>query len=101
MIVIETSSDSKQVLTKLSKIIINNRLSPCVNILKIKSTYIWENKIVEQKEYKLSIKTVEKHKDEIAQIVKENHNYEVFELSQYKLNDLNPNYTKWFKRELK
>tara|TARA_Y100001960_G_scaffold233630_1_gene245605 strand:+ start:539 stop:844 length:306 start_codon:yes stop_codon:yes gene_type:complete len=101
MIVIETSSDSKKVLTKLSKIIISNKLSPCVNISKIKSTYIWENKIVEQKEYKLSIKTVEKHKDEIAQIVKENHNYEVFELSQYKLNDLNPNYTKWFKRELK
>ena len=70
MIVIETSSDSKKVLTKLSKIIISNKLSPCVNISKIKSTYIWENKIVEQKEYKLSIKTVEKHKDEIAQIVK-------------------------------
>ena len=101
MIVIETSSDSKKVLTKLSKIIISNKLSPCVNISKIKSTYIWENKIVEQKEYKLSIKTVEKHKDKITQIVKENHNYEVFELSQYKLNDLNPNYTKWFKRELK
>ena len=55
MIVIETSSDSKKVLTKLSKIIISNKLSPCVNISKIKSTYIWKENVVEQKEYKLSI----------------------------------------------
>ena len=101
MIVIETSSDSKKVLTKLSKIIINNKLSPCVNISKVKSTYIWKKNIVEQKEYKLSIKTIEKHKDAIGKLVKEHHNYEVFELSQYKLIDLNPNYTKWFKEELK
>ena len=72
-----------------------------INISKIKSTYIWKENVVEQKEYKLSIKTIEKHKDTIAQIVKENHNYEVFELSQYKLNDLSPNYTKWFKGEIK
>ena len=100
MIIIETSSNSKKVLNKISKTIINNKLSPCVHMSKMKSTYIWKNKIVEEKEYKLSIKTINKHKDAISKLIKDYHNYDVYELSVSKVSSLNKEYIEWLTKEV-
>ena len=102
MINIETVSNSKKVLKAMVKDLLNKRLTPCAHITKIPySSYIWEGEIVTKKEYKLKVKTIEKHKKSVISIIKENHNYEIFELLINDISNINKDYEKWFKREVK
>lgn len=102
MIVIQTTSNSKKVLKNIAKELLNKRLTACTHISKISySSYIWKDEVVSQKEYKLEIKTIEKHEKAIVSFIKEDHNYEIFELSKNKTTNLNPDYLKWFKEQIK
>ena len=102
MISIETVSDSKKTLKAIATVLLNKKLTACTHIAKIPySTYIWEGEIVTKKEYKLKVKTIEKHKKSILSIIKENHNYEIFELSTHDISNLDKNYKQWFKGEIK
>ena len=58
--VIKTTSDSKDVMNKISKEILNLRLSPCISINEnCNTSYIWKNKINKTTEHILSIKTID------------------------------------------
>ena len=96
-IIIETTSNKKKILNQISNKLINNKLSPCVHIQKIlNSKYMWKNKIVSHKEYKLSIKTLSKNEKRIYSIIKEMHNHKVPYISKKPLQILNEDYKKWF-----
>ena len=57
-IIIYTSIDSKKNAATLAKIIINNHLAACVNIIPIEeSIYYWEGKLESESEFQLMIKT--------------------------------------------
>ena len=67
--------------------IINNKLSPCVQIIDIvKSTYIWKGKIESSNEYTIKIKTVVKNMPQIFSIIKQKSNYDVPEIITYDFN---------------
>ena len=73
--IVETTTDQLMIAEKISKSIINSKLSPCVNIIDgIKSYYIWKDKIVSTDEYTIKIKTVEHHINKISSIIKEKSN---------------------------
>ena len=102
MICISTISNSKKILKNISKELLNKKMTACTHISKISySSYIWEGKIVHEKEYKLEIKTIDKYEKSIVSIIKEHHNYKIFELSKKKITNLNNKYLKWFKNQLK
>ena len=69
-------------------------------MVEMNSSYLWKNQAVKEKEYRISIKTVEENKEKISQLIKRNHNYDVYELSVKKISNLNPEYLEWFKREI-
>ena len=70
-IIIYTSIDSKKNAKTLAKIIINNHLAACVNIIPIeKSIYYWEGKLESESEFQLMIKTDIKYKTSIEEIIK-------------------------------
>ena len=101
MLTIQTTSNSKKILKSIAIKLLNKKLTVCTHITKIPySSYRWEGEIVTKKEYKLEIKTIEKHKKTIVSIIKENHNYKIFELLVYDFSNLNKNYKKWFKEEI-
>tara|TARA_B100000029_G_C17449879_1_gene914614 strand:- start:820 stop:1128 length:309 start_codon:yes stop_codon:yes gene_type:complete len=101
MIKIETTSDSKKVLKQISTQLLHQKLTACTHIEKIPySSYVWKKEIVTKKEYKLSIKALEKNEKKITLIIKKYHNYEVFDLLKQKITNLNPDYLKWFKKEI-
>ena len=102
MICISTTSDSTDILKKIASELLNKKLSPCTHITEIiHCGYIWEDEIVQKNEFKLEIKTIESHQKEIISIIKENHNYKVFELSLNKIDSLNSEYNDWFKNQFK
>lgn len=101
MITISTTSDSKEVLKNISEELLKEKLTLCTHIIKIsKSSYIWKNKIVHKKEYKLEIKTTEEKENIVVNCIEKNHNYKVFEVSKKKIENLNKDYEAWFKDQL-
>jgi periplasmic divalent cation tolerance protein len=101
VIIISTTSDSKEVLKNISEELLKEKLTLCTHIIKIsKSSYIWKNKIVHKKEYKLEIKTTEEKESAIVNCIEKKHNYKVFELSKKRIENLNKDYEIWFKNQL-
>tara|TARA_Y100001968_G_scaffold332174_1_gene389375 strand:+ start:4460 stop:4771 length:312 start_codon:yes stop_codon:yes gene_type:complete len=102
MICISTTSNSEKVLKKISREVLNNKLSACTQIYEIyQSGYEWENEIVYNSEFKLDIKTINSYQSEIVSIIKKNHNYNVYELIVFQINSINEEYNKWFNNQIK
>ena len=100
MICISTTSDSKEVLKKISKLLIENKLSACNKISEVESEFIWNKQRHSTLEYKLEVKTIDKLESLVIKCINENHNYEVFELIKFNFEILNPSYEKWFVDQL-
>lgn len=99
--IIETSTDRLIIAEKISKSIINSKLSTCVQIIQgIKSYYIWKNKIVSSNEYIIKIKTVPKHINKISLIIKEKSNYNVPEVISYDFSIEDKAYENWFNENI-
>ena len=101
-IIIYTSIDSKKNAKTLSKIIINNHLAACINIIPIEeSIYYWEGKLESESEFQLMIKTDIKYKSSIEKLIKKNHSYELPEILVINIDDGSNEYLKWMKDNLK
>ena len=99
---ITTTTDNKEIADKISKKIIELEYSPCVQIINnVHSVYRWNNKIEESLEYKLSIKTINKHTKGIIKIICSLHNYEIPEIIKCNISLENPDYQKWFLENIK
>ncbi|MEM4526046.1 MAG: divalent cation tolerance protein CutA [Methanothermobacter sp.] len=62
---------------KIGKILVKERLAGCVNIIpSIKSFYWWDDKIEEDEESIIIVKTIEENVKEIIKRVKALHSYE-------------------------
>ena len=100
MICISTTSNSKEVLKKISELLIENKLSACNKISEVESDFIWNKQRHSTLEYKLEVKTIDNLESLVINCINENHNYEVFELIKYNFEILNPSYEKWFVDQL-
>ncbi|XP_046371397.1 protein CutA homolog [Haliotis cracherodii] len=81
---------------KLAHGIVKQRLAACVNILPgITSVYEWEDKVNEDPELLLMIKTQTSKIDELSSYVRSNHPYDCAEVISSKIDNGNPPYLKW------
>ena len=95
--IICTTTDSKNIAENISKEVINSKLSPCAQIINnIKSYYIWNNELKNQREYLIQIKTKSSNLDLIKNIILDNHNYDIPEIISYDMNIENDSYKDWF-----
>lgn len=85
----------------ISKNLVEEKLAACVNIIpNLTSVYTWENKIVEDKEYLMLIKTVKKYFEKIKTRIIELHPYEVCEVISVKIDEGSKPYLDWLKSSL-
>ncbi len=95
--IISTTTDSKEIIDKISNSLIKSGYSPCIQVIdNIKSIYKWNDKIEKSIEYKMIIKSIDKHSDNIVKIIKSLHNYEVAEIIKYDISIENNVYENWF-----
>ena len=67
-----TTTNSKEVAQKIQRIILENRLSPYINVLdNIQSSYLWEGKVATDKEIMLIIKSTSENIKEIKETILE------------------------------
>lgn len=83
---------------KIAKILVENKLAACVNIIQeIYSLYRWKGKIVEDEEHLLLIKTTEEKMELLIQKIDEIHSYENAECIGFKIEKGSEKYLNWLK----
>ena len=99
--IVETTTDQVKIAEKISKSIINLKLSPCVQIIdKVRSFYIWEDEMVSEEEYVIKIKTIDEYIEKITAIIIQESNYDVPEIISYGFQIESKDYEDWFNENI-
>ncbi|WP_146744928.1 divalent cation tolerance protein CutA [Helicobacter sp. 16-1353] len=85
---------------KIRDLLLGDYLSSCIQIQKIQSSYIWQDKIYNETEYKMSIKTTKKNLKKLKNRILSTHSYEIPEILIYKAKSTKK-YLKWHKSSIK
>ena len=95
--IIITTTDSQIIADQISKELVKNNLSPCVQIINnVSSTYKWDSEIIRESEFLLFIKTTINNVDKCKKNIEEIHNYEIPEIICLKSDIINDKYKNWF-----
>ena len=94
-----TTVPTQLVAEKISRELIERKIAACISIKEIKSIYIWQGRIEENKEFEITIKSLPKNLNELTHILKEKITYEVPELI-YKIFDSENSYFQWIKESI-
>jgi periplasmic divalent cation tolerance protein len=78
-----------------AKELLNKRLCACVNLMKVRSIYYWDNKLEDQEEYLVHFKCTTSTVKDLKSELKGAHPYEVPEIVEIKMNDVSDNYLSW------
>lgn len=101
LIIIKTTVKNKEVKKKILNAIITNKLAACVNVIEnISSCYMWRDKIIEDKEDILFIKTLSNNEKEVYQIIKKHHDYEIPEIITIEVKNAEMNYLDWVNKTI-
>jgi periplasmic divalent cation tolerance protein len=65
---------------KVANVLVAAKAAACVQIMPIRSCYMWDGKINNDAEYLLLIKTRAALYESVAELIKQNHSYEVPEI---------------------
>lgn len=98
MIFVYTTCRDIQKAKKIGKLIIEKKLGSCVNIWPIESICFWEEKLQENQEVALLIKTIEFKLQEIENLIKENHSYDIPCIATIDIKRINSAYKEWLSK---
>ncbi len=94
IIIVSTYPDAKSI-SKVAHHVVEKKLAACVNYTKINSVYFWQGKIHDSGEFLALFKTTSKSKQSLKKEIAKTHPYEVPEIAEIKLDDINMSYLKW------
>jgi periplasmic divalent cation tolerance protein len=95
-IVVFVTCGSEEEAVKISNALVEERLAACVNLISpVRSIYRWEEKIWDEKEWLLIIKTQRKRFQEIETRVKPLHSYSVPEIISLPIVEGSSSYLNW------
>jgi periplasmic divalent cation tolerance protein len=95
-IVVFVTCGSEEEAVKISNALVEDRLAACVNLISpVRSIYRWEEKICDEKEWLLIIKTQRKRFQEIETRVKSLHSYSVPEIISLPIVEGSSSYLHW------
>ncbi|MCL2108744.1 MAG: divalent-cation tolerance protein CutA [Oscillospiraceae bacterium] len=93
--IITTTYPDKDSAKHTAKLLVERSLAACVQLLPIESVYTWQGEICDEREVKLLIKSRAELFDKIAELIKENHTYEVPEIVQIPITSGSTAYLEW------
>ena len=93
--IILTTCNNNKVKKEIINHLLNKNLTACIQVKKIESYYIWNNKIQQDDEYQLIIKTVAINYFKIEKIIKDFHDYKTPQIIQIPITEGSKDYLKW------
>lgn len=96
--IIKTTCKNRQEAEFLAKLLLNKKLVACAQISKIESFYNWENKIQNDEEFELSLKTKAQNYEEIEALIIKNHSYEIPQILLIPIDGGLTTYLDWIKK---
>ncbi len=79
-IVVVLSTATPEQAPALAKSLVERRFAACVNILPVRSVYRWQEKICDEGETLLIVKTREENADSVIAAIRQEHRYDVPEI---------------------
>ena len=93
--IITTTCPNKEQAKEIAKHLVERGLAACVQMFPIESIYLWKDKICEENEIVLFIKSRTELFEKITEMIKEIHTYEVPEIVQTPIIGGLAEYLKW------
>jgi len=94
-IICTTLCDKKEIANKIIDKLLNDKLVSGIHLSKVYSKYWWNNELEECDEYKIEFRTKLNLYDKIYSIIREIHDYDVFELSYRNIDGANKEFLDW------
>jgi len=85
----------------LARLLVEQKLAACGQLLDIESVYTWEGKVHEEGEILLILKSKTELFEQLQVAIQENHSYEVPQIVQLSISDGLPSYLNWIDEQTK
>ena len=100
-IIVQTTTSTQEAAKALAHSLISKKFASCVTIIpNCISVYSWDEKIQEENEFELQIKSFKSYKNRIFTDIKKNSSYEVPQLIVTQIVDMSESYFSWMKEQL-
>jgi periplasmic divalent cation tolerance protein len=101
-VLLQSTTDSEQEAKNCAKLLIEKNYAACVTIIPhTKSFYKWENKLVEDEEFELQIKTFSKYLEKIKKVINKEISYEIPQIIVTEIIEMSAEYYQWFLKQFK
>lgn len=101
MILVYVTCKDTEEAKKISKNLLEKRLIACANMFPINSMYWWEEKMNEDEEVALILKTKKEKFGEIKKEIKKVHSYKVPCILSFDIKQCDEDFLNWIKKEIK
>jgi periplasmic divalent cation tolerance protein len=99
---VQITFPTKETINQVAKLLVERRLAACVQVVgKIRSMYIWNDKIENNEEFLLLVKTRSALFEELIDFVRQIHPYVCPQIIALPIVDANTDYIKWMDEQLK
>ncbi len=99
--IIEVTCADKEEAQQMADLLLEKNLIACANIIPgVGSLYQWDDKIENEREAILILKTKEDKTYEIVEIIKKEHSYDVPAVILFDAESLNDEYSDWINNEI-
>ena len=95
LILVETTYPNLRSAKNLAKILLSKNLAACVQFCEIKSMYFWRNKLQNDREILLRIKTKNSLYPAVEKIIQEHHTYETPQILAIQIDQGSKAYLNW------
>ena len=99
MIIIQTTLDKEEKVKKLINLLLEKNKIACGTYHTIQSSYKWNNELVNETEFEISLYTDESLMHSVVEIVTERHNYELPKITVLEPTFTIPEYDEWVRKE--
>jgi periplasmic divalent cation tolerance protein len=91
-----TTADSERLCLRIASALVEQKLAACVNIVKsVRSIYRWKDKIHDDEEFVLLVKTLREALPEVRRTIKELHTYDLPDIVALPIVDADPPVAEW------
>ena len=99
--VIQTAIGTKKEAKDLTQKLFEKGFIACAKMSKVESSYVWEGKFCQHKEYVLDFITTQKQLKAVQKAILAQHSYKLPEIIAFKPSYLSESYGKWAKKCVK